>query len=71
MKNLMADIALEIHIADCGTQMAAEYAEYEATGCFGHRGGADGWRMAMHRAIGQRSQAQVARMEKELGLSHA
>lgn len=69
MKILMADIALEIHISDCGARMAAEYAAYEATGCFGHRGGADGWRMAMQRAIGQRSQAQISRMEVESGLA--
>lgn len=59
----------EAHIKGLGDQMTAAYDAYSATGCFAARGSADGYRIQMERAIGQRSPAAVAAMEVERGLS--
>lgn len=64
-----ADAAHEQHIKHLGTQMLTRHAQWEAAGCFDARGAADGYRLAMERAIGQRSPAAVAFMEAERGLS--
>lgn len=59
----------EAHIKHLGENMELHYAVYAFTGCFAARGSADGYRMQMERAIGQRSPAVVAAMEVERGLS--
>lgn len=62
---------LEIHVIHCGNLMRDAYARYELSGCLSERGEADGWRVAMERAIAAREPAVVAAMEVERGLSHA
>lgn len=59
----------EAHIKLMGDCMVEAHACYAATGCFDMRGSADGYRIQMERAIGQRSPAVVAAMEAERGLS--
>lgn len=63
------DAVHEQYIKHLGTQMMSHHAQWEATGCFDARGAADGYRMSMERAIGQRSPAVVAFMEAERGLA--
>ncbi|OGA95025.1 MAG: hypothetical protein A3E79_06620 [Burkholderiales bacterium RIFCSPHIGHO2_12_FULL_61_11] len=59
---------LELHIKHCGDLMKSAMARYELSGCLGDRGEADGWRMAMERAIAARGPAQVIAMENYKGL---
>jgi len=59
----------EAHIERMGNCMVAAHGRYEATGCFGAKGEADGYRIAMERAIRQRSPAVVAFMEVARGLA--
>lgn len=58
----------EAHIKRLGEQMELHHAVYVHTGCFAARGSADGYRVQMERAIGQRSASVVANMEVERGL---
>jgi hypothetical protein len=67
----MSDLILsehEAHIKRLGECMLEAHARYSANGCFDARGSADGYRMQMERAIGQRSASVVASMEVERGL---
>lgn len=64
-----SDAAHERHIKHLGEQMLQHHERWAATGCFAARGSADGYRLAMERAIGQRSPAAVAFMEAERGLA--
>lgn len=61
----MTDEAREDYIRHCATQMELATARYEASGCFGDNGEAHRWRRQMEEAIGQRSSAQIARMQEE------
>ena len=63
------DAAHERHIKRLGEKMLTQHAHWAATGCFAARGAADGYRMRMEAAIGQRSPAAVAFMEAERGLA--
>lgn len=65
----MSDNELELHIKDLGVLMQDEYANWNVTGCFHARGQADRHRLDMQEAIAARSQAQIERMEAELGLA--
>ena len=67
----LSDAELEIHIAAMGERMLEAYARYEATGCLGDRGEADGWRLLMQDAIGARRPAVVAGMERARGIASA
>lgn len=64
-----SDAAHELHIKRLGEQMLQHHERWAATGCFAARGSADGCRIQMERAIGQRSPAAVAFMEAERGLA--
>ena len=68
---LMSDQERELHIKDCGELMQAAMARYEASNNLHDRADADAWRMLMEKAIKARSPEQVARMEKEKGLTNA
>lgn len=48
---------LEQHIQHCKNLMSDAMARYELSGSFDDRGEADGWRVAMERAIAARSPA--------------
>ena len=69
VKQALSDQELEEHIKHCGELMEQAYARWEASGCFGDRGEADGWRITMERAIADRSAVQVAALEAERGLT--
>lgn len=60
---------LEMHIRHCGNLMKDAMARYELSGDFSDRGDADGWRVAMERAIAARTLAVVGAMEAERGIS--
>lgn len=68
---LMSDQERELHIKDCGELMQAAMARYEASNNLHDRADADAWRILMEKAIKARSPEQVARMEKEKGLTNA
>jgi len=68
---LMSDAERELHIKDCGDLMQAAMVRYEDSNNFHDRADADAWRMLMEKAIKSRSPEQVARMEKEKGLTNA
>jgi len=59
----------EAHIKHLGECMVAAHMVYTATGCLDAKGAANWHRIAMERAIAQRSPLAVARMEAERGLS--
>jgi hypothetical protein len=65
----MSDAERELHIRDCGWLMEDAMRRYCETGCFSYRGEADHWKLLMNEAIRGRSPAQVAKMERELGLA--
>lgn len=67
----MSDAERELHIKDCGDLMQAAMVRYEDSNNFHDRADADAWRMLMEKAIKARSPEQVARMEKEKGLTNA
>lgn len=67
----MSDAERELHIKDCGDLMQAAMVRYEDSNNFHDRADADAWRMLMEKAIKSRSPEQVARMEKEKGLTNA
>ena len=69
MNQEVADLELELHIADCGKNMLKAFAEWEASGCFAARGEAQRWANLQGEAVRARSSGQVARMEAELGLA--
>ncbi|MBK5203901.1 MAG: hypothetical protein JJD98_00380 [Polaromonas sp.] len=54
---------LERHVEQCGNLMRDAYARYELSGCLSDRGDADGWRVAMERAIDARGPLVVEEME--------
>ncbi len=67
------DDGLPDHIRDFWIRWFARRVErsmklYEETGCLGHRGEADAYRLRMEGLIRGRSAAQVAQMEWERGL---
>ena len=64
-----SDMAHERHIKHLGEQMLQHHERWAATGCFAARGSADGYRLQMEAAIGQRSPMAIAFMEAERGLS--
>ena len=64
-----SDAAHELRIKRLGEQMLQHHERWAATGCFAARGSADGYRIQMEAAIGQRSPQAVAFMEAERGLS--
>ncbi|MBK5204336.1 MAG: hypothetical protein JJD98_02695 [Polaromonas sp.] len=55
----MIDQELEKHISSCNDLMKSAMARYELSGCLSDRGEADGWRVAMSRAIAARGPAVV------------
>ena len=65
----MTDQQREKHITDLGLLVEGAMGRWEASGCFAARGQADGYRIAMEALINGRSAAQVASMEKALGLA--
>ena len=65
----LQDADLEQHIRECGQEMQAAYARYEADSEIASLGDAHYWRNAMEQAIRGRSAAQVAQMEAERGLA--
>lgn len=65
----LTDAELERHIKSCGWLMEDAMQRWYDTGCFSHRGEADRWRLLMEEAIKSRSPAQVAKMERERGIS--
>jgi hypothetical protein len=65
----LSDSEVEKHIRDCGWLMEDAMRRYCETGCFSYRGEADRWKLLMEEAIRGRSAEQVARLEKERGLS--
>lgn len=65
----LLDQGRELAIQTAGKVMEAHYAAYERTGDFGDRGAADASRLNMERLIAERSPAQIARMERERGLT--
>lgn len=65
----MHDAELEAHITDCGLLMMEAMRRWAEFGNFADRGEADCWRMEMEDAIKLRSQATVARMERERGVA--
>jgi hypothetical protein len=65
----MSDRERELHIRDLGWLIEDSMARYYETSCLTHRGDADRFRLLMEEAIRGRSQEQVARLEKERGLS--
>lgn len=67
----MSDAERELHIKDCGDLMQAAMVRYEDSNNFHDRADADAWRMLMEKSIKARSPEQVARMEKEKGLTNA
>jgi hypothetical protein len=62
-------VAHERHIRRLGIQMLRHHAQWVATGCFAARGSADGYRLQMQVAIGQRDPAVVELMEVQRGLA--
>lgn len=66
---LVVDEENERHIRDCGWLMQCALHRWEQSGCFAARGEADRWRIEMEAAIKARSAAQVARLERDLGLA--
>ena len=62
-------VAHERHIRHLGAQMLHHHTQWAATGCFAARGSADGYRLQMQDAIGQRDPAVVELMEIQRGLS--
>ncbi len=65
----MTDEEREEHIQSCGRLMEAAMERWERDGLIVDRGDADRWHLLMVEAIKARSPAQVARMERERGLS--
>ena len=65
----MNDAERELHIKNCGDLMQAAMVRYEDSNNFHDRADADAWRILMERAINARSQDQVARMEKNMGIA--
>jgi hypothetical protein len=65
----MTDTERERHIADCGRLMQAAMARYQQSSDLADLGDAHRWRRLMEEAIAGRSAGQVARMEKNAGLS--
>lgn len=63
-----SDAAHERHIKHLGEQMLQHHERWAATSCFAARGSADGYRLQMEAAIGQRSPQAIAFMEAERGL---
>lgn len=64
-----SDAAHELCIKRLGEQMLQHHERWAATGCFAARGSADGYRLQMEAAIGQRSPQAIAFMEAERGLA--
>lgn len=60
---------LEAHIRDCGRLMEAAMDRYAESSDLADLGDAHRWRGLMEEAINGRSAKQVARMEKNAGLS--
>ena len=67
----LLDRGRELAIQTAGKAMEPHYAAYERTGDFSERGAADAARLNMERLIKERSPAQIAKMERERGLSNA
>lgn len=62
---LARDLDHERHIAECGREIELAMQRWEIGGNFADKGDSDFWRMAMERAIRERSPAQIARMQAE------
>lgn len=60
---------LEQHIQHCKNLMCDAMARYELSGSFEDRGEANGWCVAMERAISAREPAVAMAMEVERGLA--
>jgi hypothetical protein len=65
----LSDEDRERLIRRAGRMMRLYMARYERSSCFADRGVADYWRMTMQADIKARSPAQVAKLERERGLS--